>query len=183
MARKHNLAMHMDGARVMNAVVASNVSAADFAAPFDTMWLDLSKGLGCPFGAVLLGSKAIVEDAWQWKQRMGGSMRQGGICAAACLYALDHNVDRLADDHANAKTLARALAQIDGVVVQQPDTNLVFFDPSGTGTSGATLAEKLAEQGIWISVLNGRCRACTHLDVSASMVEEAAAAMRAILRG
>lgn len=182
-AHEAGLATHMDGARLMNACVAAGVSPADMAAGCDSVWLDFTKGLGAPLGAVLAGTAKFVDEAWRWKQRMGGSMRQGGICAAACLYALDHNVERLAEDHANAKTLARALAQIDGVVVQQPDTNLVFFDPSGTGTSGATLAQKLAEQGIWISVLNGRCRACTHLDVTAPMVEEAAAAMRAILRG
>lgn len=180
-AHAAGLATHMDGARLMNAAVAAGESAAAMCAGYDSVWLDFTKGLGAPLGAVLAGSAAFIDQAWRWKQRMGGSMRQGGICAAACLHALDHNVERLAEDHANAKSLARALAQIEGVVVQPPDTNLVFFDPSGTGTSAAALAAKLAGQGIWISVLNGRCRACTHLDVTAAMVEEAAAAIRAIL--
>lgn len=180
-AHDAGLATHMDGARLMNAAVAAGVKAAEMCAGYDSVWLDFTKGLGAPLGAVLAGSAAFIDQAWRWKQRMGGSMRQAGICAAACLYALDHNVERLAEDHANAKALARALAQIEGVVVQPPDTNLVFFDPSGTGTTAATLAARLAGQGIWISVLNGRARACTHLDVSAAMVEEAAAAIRAIL--
>jgi len=130
----------------------------------------------------LAGSARFIDEAWRWKQRMGGSMRQAGICAAACLYALDHNVERLAEDHANAKSLATGLAQIEGMAVQEPETNLVFFDPSGTGTSATTLAARLADQGIRISVLNGRARACTHLDVTAAMVEEAVAAIRTILR-
>jgi len=182
-AHEAGLATHMDGARLMNACVAAGVAAKDMVAGFDSVWLDFTKGLGAPLGAVLAGSREFIDTAWRWKQRMGGSMRQGGIVAAACIYALDYNIDRLAEDHANAKVLARALAQIPGVVVTEPDTNLVFFDISATGHTVSSLSAKLAEQGIWVSGLGGRVRACTHLDVTRAQVEEAAAAIKAVLAG
>ena len=108
---------HMDGARLMNAVVAAGVSASDMVAGMDSVWLDFTKGLGAPLGAVLCGSAEFIGAAWRWKQRLGGSMRQAGLCAAACVYALDHNIDRLATDHENARVLARGLAQIEGLAV------------------------------------------------------------------
>jgi len=169
---------HMDGARLMNACVAAGVAPKDMVAGFDSVWLDFTKGLGAPLGAVLCGSSEFIGEAWRWKQRLGGSMRQAGVCAAACLYALDHNIDRLADDHANAKLLARGLAQIPGVVVEEPDTNLVFFDVQGAGIDVATLQRKLAVQGVQVSGLGGRVRACTHLDVTRPMVEEAIGLIR-----
>ncbi|WP_114374547.1 threonine aldolase family protein [Elioraea thermophila] len=182
-ARAAGLATHMDGARLMNAAVALGVPAAALARGFDSVWLDFSKGLGAPVGAVLCGSRAFIDEAWRWKQRMGGAMRQAGVIAAACLHALDHHVARLAEDHANARLFADRLAAIEGVTVQPPETNLVFFDPSGAGLSPEALAARLAQRGIRISVLGGRCRAATHLDVTAAMVEEAAAEIRAILGG
>ena len=106
-ARSGGLATHMDGARLLNACVATGISARDMAAGWDSAWIDFSKGLGAPIGAVIAGSRDFIDDIWRWKQRLGGSMRQAGICAAACIYALDHHVDRLADDHANARALAR----------------------------------------------------------------------------
>jgi threonine aldolase len=180
-AREQGWNTHMDGARMMNACVATAVPPAEMAAGFDSVWLDFTKGLGAPLGAVLCGSRDFIGQAWRWKQRLGGSMRQAGICAAACLHALDHHVDRLAEDHANARALARALRQIPGVEVEEPDTNLVFFDTRGTGTSPEALQERLLMRGIAVSGLGGRVRACTHLDVTAPMVEEAAAAIREIL--
>ncbi len=111
------------------------------------MWLDFTKGLGAPLGAVLCGSEAFIDEAWRWKQRLGGSLRQAGICAAACLYALDHNVDRLAEDHANARVLARGLAQVPGLVVEEPETNLVFFDTRGAGLTADALAERVRREG------------------------------------
>src|SRR5262249_8887607 len=129
-AHAEGWATHMDGARLMNACVASGVAPQEMTASFDSAWVDFTKGLGAPLGAVLAGSAAFIDEAWRWKQRLGGAMRQAGICAAACLYALDHHVDRLADDHSNAKALARGLRQIPGVAVEEPDTNLVFFDCS-----------------------------------------------------
>ena len=177
-AREEGWSTHMDGARLMNAVVAAGIPAAEMVAGFDSVWLDFTKGLGAPLGAVLCGSSEFIGQAWRWKQRLGGSMRQGGICAAACLYALDHNVERLAEDHANAKALARGLRQISGMVVEEPDTNLVFFSSSGAGISEDKLVEKLRLQGIQLSMLGGRIRACTHLDVSAPMIEETISAIR-----
>lgn len=180
-AREQGWSTHMDGARLMNACVASAVPPAEMVAGFDSAWLDFTKGLGAPLGAVLCGSHEFIGQAWRWKQRLGGSMRQAGVCAAACLHALDHHVDRLAEDHANARALARGLRQIDGVAVEEPDTNLVFFDTRGAGTEPAALLERLRMQGIAVSSLGGRVRACTHLDVTAPMIEEALAAIREAL--
>ena len=177
-AREEGWVTHMDGARLMNASVASGVSAKAYAASFDSAWLDFTKGLGAPLGAVLTGSKTFIDEAWRWKQRLGGSMRQAGICAAACLYALDHHVERLAEDHANAKALARGLRQMPGVAVEEPDTNLVYFDPAGAGLPAAELAKRLQRDGVLVSLLGGRVRACTHLDVTAPMIEEALALIR-----
>ena len=176
-ARGHGMAMHMDGARVLNAVVASNVSARDFAAPFDTMWLDLSKGLGCPFGAVLLGSKALIDEAWQWKQRMGGAMRQSGVIAAAGVYALENNVDRLVEDHENARFFAERIAEIPGVTIDpgSVETNLVFFEVEGTGLSAGQVHDRLLEHGVRIGASSGSSmRAVTHHDVSREQLAEAA---------
>jgi threonine aldolase len=177
-AREQGWATHMDGARLMNACVAAGVPAHEMVAGFDSVWLDFTKGLGAPLGAVLCGPAEFIGQAWRWKQRLGGSMRQAGICAAACLYALDHHVDRLAEDHANAKALARGLAQIPGVEVEAPDTNLVFFDVRGAGWEVAALQDRLLARGVAVSGLGGRVRACTHLDVAAPMIEEAVAIIR-----
>ncbi|MFN7633274.1 MAG: threonine aldolase family protein, partial [Acetobacteraceae bacterium] len=178
-ARDAGLATHMDGARLMNAVVATGIPAAEMVRHCDTVWLDFTKGLGAPLGAVLAGGRDFIDEAWRWKQRLGGSMRQAGVAAAACLHALDHHVGRLAEDHANAAALARGLAQIEGMAVEAPETNLVFFNPSGTGTAGDALCAALRRQGIAMSVLGGRVRACTHLDVTAAMIEETLAKVRA----
>jgi len=183
MARKHGLAMHMDGARVLNAVVASNVSARDFAEPFDTLWLDLSKGLGCPFGAVLAGSKELIDEAWQWKQRMGGAMRQAGVIAAAGIYALENNVARLAEDHVNARFFAERIAEIPGIEIDPAgvETNLVFFDVGGTGLDAAQVHDRLLEHGVRIGTSGGtRMRAVTHLDVSRDQLAEAAEALSTV---
>ena len=110
-------------------------------------------------------------------------MRQAGICAAACVYALDHHVERLADDHANARALARGLLQINGIEVQQPETNLVFFRPDGAGITGDKMVEALRKRGVLLAMMDGRIRACTHLDVSAAMIDETLALVRDIVRG
>jgi threonine aldolase len=183
-AHAHGMQVHMDGARLMNAAVALGVPAREITAPVDTVWLDFTKGLGAPLGAVLAGSRDFIGQAWRWKQRLGGSMRQGGMNAAACLYALNHHVDRLADDHANAAALARGMAQIPGITVETPETNLVFFDTTGTGMTMPEFAAKLRAQGVMVSVSDRyRGRACLHLDVTAAMVEEALSVMRAVARG
>ncbi len=178
-AHAHGMVTHMDGARLMNAVVAAGVSPAEMADGYDTVWLDFTKGLGAPLGAVLAGSAEFIDAAWRWKQRLGGSMRQGGICAAACLYALDHNIERLADDHENARVLARSLAQIPGLSVELPETNLVFFNTEAAGLTANELATRLQKAGVLISAMGKhRARACTHLDVTAAHVAEATSAIR-----
>ena len=178
-AHAAGLATHMDGARLMNAAVATSVSASDMAMGYDSVWLDFTKGLGAPLGAVLAGSAAFIDAAWRWKQRLGGSMRQAGMCAAACLYALDHHVERLAEDHENARVLARGLAQIPGIAVEPPETNLVFFDTSGTGMAADLLAGRARRQGVAISTMGKfRGRACLHLDVDRPGVEEAIGVLR-----
>ena len=174
-AREHGLRAHLDGARLMNAVVASGVPAAGFAGGFDTAWIDFTKGLGAPVGAVLCGSPELIEEAWRWKQQMGGSLRQSGIVAAACLYSLDHNVERLAEDHDNARLLAGGLAEL-GCEVVEPDTNIVVFvAPDG-------FVEAMAERGVELSgTPDGRVRAVTHLDVDRADVERALEEARRVL--
>jgi threonine aldolase len=170
-AHEVGLQTHMDGARLMNAVVAAGVTPSEMAAHCDSVWLDFTKGLGAPLGAVLCGSAAFIDQAWRWKQRLGGALRQAGICAAACLYALDHNVDRLAEDHANAILLARGLRQVPGLAVEEPETNLVFFDTRATGLTADALSQRVRPEGVLVSTVGPyRVRACTHLDVDANGV-------------
>lgn len=178
-AQERGLLMHMDGARLFNAVAASGVSAREFAAPFDSAWIDLSKGLGCPIGGVLAGSRAFVDEAWRWKQRIGGALRQAGFLAAAGLYALDHNIERLAEDHENARRFGEIVAQCSGVRLDPPqiDTNIVFVDVADAGVTAAAVRDRLEERGINIGAMGvTRLRAVTHLDVNRAQVEEAAAA-------
>ena len=155
-AKANGLATHMDGARLLNACVATGTTARDMAKGWDSAWIDFSKGLGAPIGAVIAGTRDFIDEVWRWKQRLGGSMRQAGICAAACTYALDHHVDRLAEDHANARALARGLAQIAGIEVQQPETNLVFFRPDGAGVSGDAMVSALRQRGVLLAMMDGR---------------------------
>src|SRR6201985_203477 len=181
-AKQHGLVTHMDGARLLNATVASGISPRDMTAGWDSAWIDFSKGLGAPIGGAIAGTRAFIDDVWRWKQRLGGSMRQAGICAAACTYALEHHVDRLAEDHANARALARGLTQINGIEVQEPETNLVFFKPDGAGVIGDKMVAELGKRGVMIAVLDGRIRACTHLDVTAQMIDETVGLVREIVR-
>jgi len=185
-ARQHGLALHMDGARLLNAVVASGVPAKDYAQYVDSTWLDLSKGLGGPIGSVLAGSAEFIEQAWIWKHRLGGAMRQSGILAAAGIYALEHHVDRLAQDHDNARLFAKRIAAIPGIVLDpsRVETNLVFFDVRGTGLTAAELAARLWQQGIGIGQEGKyRMRAVTHLDVDGAGIEQAAAAVAKLSAG
>jgi threonine aldolase len=182
-AKEHGLACHMDGARLMNAVVASGTPAADYAAPFDSLWIDFSKGLGAPVGAVLAGSKAFVHEAWRVKQQIGGAMRQAGIIAAACIYALDHHVERLAEDHANARFLAEGLADIRAIELDPAtvETNIVWFDVRGR-RGADEVAAALKEEGVLIgSYGQGRMRAVTHLDVDRAGIEIALNVMRRVM--
>ena len=180
-AKTHGLLLHMDGARLPNAVAASGVPAAKMCAAFDSTWLDLSKGLGCPVGGVLAGSKDFIGEAWRWKHRLGGALRQSGILAAAGLYALDHNWDRLADDHANAKRFAALAAEVKGIklVYAKTETNLVFLDVSGTGKSAPAIAEAVMARGVRIGAMGPTLmRAVTHLDVVKAGIEAAGKALR-----
>ncbi|MCG2606802.1 MAG: beta-eliminating lyase-related protein, partial [Achromobacter sp.] len=127
-ARGHGLATHLDGARVFNAAVASGKPLAEMCAPFDSVSICFSKGLGAPVGSVLVGSAELIARARRWRKVLGGGLRQSGVLAAACLYALEHNVERLAEDHANARLLADGLRGIAGVRVLSQDTNMVFAE-------------------------------------------------------
>ena len=176
-ARAHGLRAHMDGARLMNAVVASGVPAARFAGGFDTAWLDFTKGLGAPVGAVLCGSRELIDEAWRWKQMVGGAFRQSGIVAAGCLYALDHHIERLADDHELARLLADGLAEL-GAEVVPPESNIVIFAVPDAGA----FVEQMGRRGVELSgTPDGRVRAVTHLDVDRSGVEEALQAAQGLL--
>lgn len=183
-ARSEGLAVHMDGARLLNACVASKTPAADFAAQVDSLWLDFTKGLGAPIGAVLAGSRDFIERARRAKHIFGGAMRQAGIAAAACLYALDHHVDRLEEDHRNAQRLAAGLAAIEGIKVRtpKPETNMVFFSSAGIGVSNAAFLAELRRRGVRMGEVQGEIRAVTHLDVSTADIDTAIAAVAEIAR-
>lgn len=177
--RDAGLRLHMDGARLMNAVVASGVPAAEMTAGFDTAWLDFTKGLGAPVGACLAGSAELIDEAWRYKQMLGGAMRQAGIIAAGALYALDHHVDRLADDHALAQVLARGLAELPGVTIELDavDTNIVIFEHD----DAERLCASLQDQGVIMGTLDARrVRAVTHLDVNADDIQTALHALERV---
>jgi threonine aldolase len=170
-ARRHGLRAHLDGARLMNAVVASGVPADAYAGGFDTAWIDFTKGLGAPVGAVLAGSQELIDEAWRFKQMMGGAFRQSGIVAAGCLYALEHHVERLAEDHENARTLAEALAELPGVTLDpaRVETNIVIFEVD----DAPGLVQRLADR-VELQVVDARhVRAVTHLDVGRAEIERA----------
>ena len=183
LARQRGLRTHLDGARLMNAVVASGVSARDYAAPFDSAWIDFTKGLGAPVGAAIAGSRDFIADAWRLKQQMGGAMRQAGIIAAGGVYALRHHVKRLAEDHANARRLAEGLAALPDVAVDPSavETNIVIFDVRGA-MDAASVVAALLSRGVRMGALGPRTiRAVTHLDVDAAQIERALDAARVVL--
>ena len=161
------LAAHLDGARLLNASVASGVSAANYAAGHDSAWIAFTKGLGCPVGAVLAGSRSFIDDAWLHKRRWGGAMRQTGVLAAMCLFALDNNVDRLAEDHALAHWIGEALTPLDGVAGVDPvETNIVSASLAGDGADARGLERALRAEGLRITVTGERrIRIVTHMDV------------------
>jgi threonine aldolase len=179
-ARAHGMRAHLDGARLLNAAVATGVSAADYASGFDTAWIDFTKGLGAPVGACLAASRELIEEAWRYKQMWGGAFRQSGIVAAAGLYALDHHVERLADDHANARFLAEGLAELPGVELDPAavESNIVILtvpDPGG-------FVDALARAGVQVSRVGPTLiRMVTHLDVDRAGCERALAAARQAL--
>lgn len=179
LARARGLATHLDGARVFNAAAALGVPLAEITRHFDSVSVCLSKGLGAPAGSVLCGSAAFVARAHRVRKMVGGGMRQSGILAAAGLYALDHHVERLADDHALARRLADGLAALPGIRVTPPHTNIVFAEADGG--RGAALLAHLAARGVLATGLIG-LRFVTHLDVDAAGIDRAIAAAAEFLR-
>lgn len=182
----HGMRLHMDGARLLNASVASGIPAAVYASHVHTVWIDLSKGLGAPVGAVLAGDQAFIDRARLLKHMFGGAMRQAGIIAAGGVYALRHNVARLADDHANARLLADGLAAIPGITLAHDsiETNIVFFDISGTGLTPAELERGVLARGVRFGANYDHghlIRAVTHLDVSREDIHLALAAVRDVV--
>ena len=179
-ARSHGLRTHLDGARLMNAVVASGVEAASWAGRFDSAWVDFTKGLGAPVGACLAGSAELISEAWRWKQMLGGAMRQAGIIAAGGLYALDHHVERLADDHARARRLGEGLAGLPGVELDPAtvETNILVF----AVPDAPAFCDALARADVLVIPLDARrVRAVTHLDVDDAGIEHALEAAAAAL--
>ena len=177
LARARGLRLHLDGARLMNAVVASGIPAADWASGFDSVWIDFSKGLGAPVGACLAGSADFIEEAWRQKQMLGGAMRQAGIVAAGALHALQFHVERLAEDHENARRLADGLAGIPGITLDPAtvETNIVVFEVQ----DAPAFCARLAGNGVVMGAFGPRTvRAVTHLDVSPDDVDRALSAVR-----
>ena len=174
-ARELGLAVHLDGARLLNASVASGIPAAEYARLADTVQICFSKGLGCPMGAVLAGPTDIIEQAWRQKFLFGGALRQAGVIAAAMLYALDHNVERLAEDHARARRLAEGLAAAGlPVDVEATETNFVGIDVASAGMEASEAQQRIAEHGVRVGLLRpGVLRVATHLGVSDEDVDRA----------
>jgi len=183
-ARARGISMHLDGARIWNAHVASGTPFLEFGQHFDTISVCLSKGLGAPVGSISLGSKVAIAEARIWRKRYGAGMRQVGLLAAAGHYALDHNINRLADDHALAKKMAVALAAHDSTLIN-PDhveTNIVGLDLSHAGITAADFAARCKEKGLWISALGkSYARLVTHLDFDGAQCDEAIAIMLEVL--
>jgi threonine aldolase len=185
-ARENDLRTHLDGARLFNAVVATGIEAPRWAQHFDTVSVCFSKGLGAPVGSALAGPRELIDEGHRHRKVLGGGMRQAGVIAAGALYALEHHVDRLAEDHANASRLAEGIRQIDELELtgDSVDTNMLFFrvDP-GCGTA-AQFEEKLKEQGLlMLATAPETIRAVTHLDVTARDVDRAIEILKEVARG
>ena len=178
LAHRRGLATHLDGARLFNAAVKLGVPAREIAAPFDSVSVCFSKGLGAPVGSALVGSREFIRAAHRWRKMVGGGMRQAGILAVAASHALDHHVDRLADDHALAARLAEGLTGLSGLAVGPAQTNMVFAELDSARVPG--LAEHLASHGV-VALVSEHLRFVTHLDVDAEGVDRAVAAMREYL--
>ncbi len=180
LAHRRGASVFTDGARVFNAVAATGVAVNRWAAPVDALWIDFSKGLGGPGGAAIAGSADFIARANRFKYLFGGAMRQSGFLAAAALYGLDHNVDRLAEDNANAARLGAGLADL-RLDVLPPESNMVFFTPP-RGVEAAAFVAALAEAGVRASPLSGRIRMVTHLGVSTKDIDEAIAIVAQVVR-
>lgn len=183
-AREHGLATHLDGARLWNAAVAAGISEADFAAPFDTVSVCFSKGLGAPVGSALVGRRDLVTRARRFKQQLGGGFRQAGIIAAGALYALEHHRERLVYDHENARLFAQGLAEIQGVRIdpEQVPTNIIRFDVTSMPAGG--FVEACHERGLYMLPTGPHgVRAVTHLDVTRDDAIAAVDIVRAVVEG
>lgn len=175
LARRHGLAMHLDGARLFNAAIAGNIAPRSITRYFDSVSVCFSKGLGAPVGSALCGSRELIARAHRWRKMTGGGMRQAGVLAAAALYAIEHHVERLAQDHVHAKRLAQGLQDLPGVSIEAPHTNIVFIDVAQDLAKG--LIERLEQQGVRCTGLY-RLRLVTHLDVSSEDIEYAVRVLR-----
>jgi threonine aldolase len=165
-------------------VVASGVPARAYAEPFDSAWIDFTKGLGAPVGAALAGTRAFIAEAWRLKQQMGGAMRQAGIIAAGGVHALRHHVERLAEDHDHARRLAQGLAELPGIKLDpaEVETNIVFFELTGA-LDAPTAVERLLSHGVRVGAMGARTvRAVTHLDVTSAGIDHALAAARTVFQ-
>jgi len=176
LADEHALDMHLDGARLMNACVATGRKPEEYARHFETVSMCFSKGLGAPVGSAVAGSAQTICRVHRFRKMFGGGMRQAGVLAAAAIYALDHNVERLADDHRNARRLARALCDMPGLTVdlEAVRTNILYIDVDASRWTAARFAERLEQAGVrMLATATQRLRAVTHLDVSAEDIERA----------
>lgn len=182
LAWEAGVAVHMDGARLWNACVASGTALHEYAAAADTVMVSLSKGLGAPVGSLLAGSSEIMERAWRVRRRLGGAMRQSGILAAAGLFALEHHLHLLEEDHRRARLLTTGWADLPGLQVQAPETNIVMVDILLPGVGAQELVEALKSEGVWVAPFGPRrIRAVTHLDLDDGGVEQAVRAMERVL--
>jgi threonine aldolase len=183
-AHGHGLSMHLDGARIWNAIVATGITAAEWAAPFDSVSVCFSKGLGAPIGSALVGRRDYIARGRLIRKLFGGGMRQAGVIAAAALFALENNVNRLADDHRNARIIAQALADTPGLRLDPPDieTNIIYFVIDTDLGSATEMTAALKQKGILVHATGpNTIRACTHLDVSAAQAERTADTIRKIV--
>lgn len=183
-AREHGLLMHLDGARLWNAIVATGISAADWAQPFDSVSVCFSKGLGTPLGSALIGSREFIARARRIRKLFGGGMRQAGVVAAAALHALDHHIERLAEDHANAQLIAGAIAETPGLELFPPEvqTNLIWFEVHPEVATARQIEAALRAKGVIVYAAGPRVlRACTHLDVSRAQAQRAAETIREVV--
>lgn len=183
-ARDHDLVVHLDGARLWNAATALGTAPARLAEPVDTVMVSLSKGLGAPVGSMLAGPSDVLERAWRIRRRLGGQMRQAGFLAAAGLHALEHQRERLDDDHRRARSLAEGVGVLPGIRVASPETNVVMIDVAGTGLEPGMVLRGLEERGVLLVAFGRtRVRAVLHLGVDDEGVEGAIRAFRAVAEG
>ena len=183
-ARDRGVRVHLDGARLWNASIATGIPIRDWAACADTVMMCFSKGLGAPIGSILVGPGDVIAQAPRIRKRWGGGMRQVGILAAACLHALDHHVERLAEDHARARRLAAGFRQAEGIAVPEPDTNIVFVDLESPALGLDAVMDALESRGVRVLPFGPRrLRAIAHLDVDDAGVERAVEAMREVTAG